>query len=126
MLKTQEQFNRKLNIAKFRVKIKSLAAEAKIIKNESHKNRQNILKSQYKDIYWLNSVPDHLRTHNIHVVRREQRHTLLAYAFYRGIPYRSIDGKFHYGPSVEKISRILKSLTGKSDRNEIFKWYIKD
>lgn len=89
-----------VNCAKFRVKIKSLAEEARIIRCETKR---------------LRGVPgaDTLRNHNVLVVRDEQRHTLLAYALLRGRPYRSVEPVSHKEVNPTKIHRILRSLAGR-------------
>lgn len=82
-----------------RVKLKSLAEEARIIKHEERKA------NKYKDYDLQNSLSVHRKA----VVRREARATLLAYQYLRGIPY-SVCEKPNpdkpnppYWPSVESM-----------------------
>lgn len=84
------------SISKFKVKIKSLAEEAKIIRIEEKKNSG-----------W---VTGGLRQHRIGIVRYEQRHTILAYCLMRGIPYKSVENNCKTPPDVRKIYRINSSL----------------
>lgn len=87
-------------ISKFKVKIKSLSVESLIIKKEEKKAKYLSTKTC-------------LYRHRIDIVRREQRYTLLAYAYFRGKTYQSIE-KTKNKPSIKTINRILKSLTGNS------------
>ena len=57
-----------------KVKVKNLAAEAVIIRKEEAKRHG-------KDNSYERAA---LRNHRVQVVRKEQRHTLLAYGFLRG------------------------------------------
>ncbi len=60
-----------------RVKIKSLAAEAGIIRHEER------IANKRRDFDLQNSLSEHRKR----VVRREARSTLLAYQYLRGVPY---------------------------------------
>ena len=53
--------------------------------------------------------------------RFEARHTLLAYAFLRGIPYRSVERKVLEKPSYYKIAGILEA-----DPQEVLSWLSKE
>lgn len=68
--------------AKFRVKIKSLAEESRIIRLEEKRAKAR------KDRTTIDSLYEH-RTVN---VRWAARSTLLAYAYLRGVPYRKLEG----------------------------------
>lgn len=76
-----------------KVKIKSLADEAKIIRLEETRNKRHALE---------------LREHRIGIVRSEQRHTLIAYAFIRGRSYKSVEPKSFNSPSLDKIWTMVK------------------
>jgi len=77
-----------------RIKIKYLAEEARIIRKEEVKTKSSLVR--------LN-----LRLHRLDIVRYEQRHSLLAYAFIRGIPYKKIENKSYEPPRISKILKIL-------------------
>lgn len=64
-----------------RVKLKSLAAEAKIIRVEEQRA------NKYKDY----ATQNELNRHRVDVVRHHSRHTLLAYQFLRGVPYAAVE-----------------------------------
>lgn len=89
----------KLVRAKFRVKIKSLAEEARIIRHEERR-----MKGQNNDGY-----RGELRYHRISVVRDEQRATLLAYALLRGVPYSALEAKAR-PVDTKAVMRIAQSL----------------
>lgn len=75
-----------------KVKLKSLAAEAKIIQFEERRNPD-----------WKIGLADHRRT----VVRGEARHTLLAYSFLRGVPYKAVESKCHTKPDWNKVQKMV-------------------
>jgi hypothetical protein len=78
-----------------RVKVKSLAAEAKIIRKEEKR-----VKSQ--------SIRESLYRHRIDVVRYEARHTNIAYGFLRGRTYAEIENKPRTAPNWDKIRRMIE------------------
>ena len=78
-----------------KVKIKSLADEAKIIRTEEKKTDD-------PEKYWG------LILHRTGTVRREARHTLLAYGFLRGKKYHQIENKCDYPPSWEKVEKMVQ------------------
>jgi hypothetical protein len=92
----------KLARAKFRVKIRSLTEEARIIRQEE---RRCIGQERASD----RGV---LRGHRVGIVREEQRATLLAYAFVRGVPYRAVEwtAKPLDEAVIGRIMRIINSL----------------
>lgn len=76
-----------------KVKIKSLAAEAKIIRQEEKKNKDMRL-----------GLAHHRKT----VVRDEARHTLLAYAFIRGRAYTTVEHQDSKTPNWESVEKMIK------------------
>lgn len=81
----------RIELGKLKIKIKSLAEEAKIIRFE-------------EKFYPGNSFfRESLKQHRVYIVREEARHALLAYAFMRQIPYKKIEEKCHQKPLVRKI-----------------------
>lgn len=75
-----------------KVKIKSLGEEALIIKKEERKSKH---------------LRARLREHRIDIVRYETRHSLLAYGFLRGTPYKQIESKCDQKPDTEKVWRMI-------------------
>lgn len=81
-----------------KVKLKSLAAEAKIIRAEEKKAKK------YKDQELLSG----LELHRKDVVRSAARHTLLAYAFIRGVPYKKVESKCEKAPDLKRIMSMIQ------------------
>lgn len=78
-----------------KIKIKSLAAESKIIRKETRRAK-------------LPSIKQGLYCHRVGVVRYEARHTHLAYGFLRGKEYREIEKKAHTVPNWDKVRRMVE------------------
>lgn len=81
--------------AYLKVKIKSLAAEAKIIKQETKRARSV-------------SIKNGLYRHRIDVVRVEARHTQLAYGFLRGRAYHQIEKNACQIPNWAKVRKMVE------------------
>ena len=75
-----------------KVKVKSLAAEARIIRTEERRNK-----------YFRSGLAEHRRT----VVRREARHTLLAYGFLRGRKYQQIENNAQNPPDWARVKKMV-------------------
>ena len=104
-----------------RVRIKELAQEARFIRLEESriKNNQKVAPWEYvyEDEKWFYKAPDKgsldywkLRTHRIESVRQAARAAQLAYAFLRGIPYRMVEQKRKEEKEWVFSTRILKEL----------------
>ncbi len=76
-----------------KVKLKSLAAEAKIIR--AMEGRHPAWRAE-------------LRSHRIFPVRREARHTLLAYGFLRGRTLHAIEAKSDHPPDWKAVAAMVK------------------
>lgn len=78
-----------------KVKILSLAAEAKIIRKQEQKARK----------HGNRSLRVGLADHRRGIVRHEARHAQLAYGFLRGTPYKQMEAKCHpgCGPDFKKV-----------------------
>ena len=86
---------RKLTINTLRVNIKSLAAEAKIIKQEIKKTPDQTIK---------NSLSCHRKTN----LREEARVAHLSLACIRGVPYEVVESKAKTKPNFYKISKKIE------------------
>ena len=82
-----------------KVKILSLAAEAKIIR------KQEQIARHHRDRTRRIGLAGHRRG----IVRREARHALLAYAFLRGTPYKTVEAKCHDNDKPD-FKKVLASL----------------
>lgn len=77
-----------------RVKLKSLAAEAQIIRREESRTD--------------GPMRLELRAHRRGIVRSEARHTHLAYGFIRGLLLEQIEAKSHTAPDWERVRKMIK------------------
>lgn len=102
--------------AYLKVKIKSLAEEARIIRKETKRAR-------------LSSIKNGLYRHRIDVVRYEARHTHLAYGFLRGRSYEQMEQKAHVAPDWKKVRKMVEKygshLEGWDYNNESYSDYEK-
>lgn len=83
-----------------KVKILSLAAEAKIIRKQEQKARA----------HGNRSLRIGLADHRRGIVRHEARHAQLAYGFLRGMPYKKMEAKCHGGcePDFGKVKASIE------------------
>lgn len=92
-----------------KVKIKSLAEEARIIRKEERKLKGQISRtsSEYpEDIKEKRDQVINLVHHRKGVVGHEARHTHLAYAIFRGTPYHKLELKCREKPIFRKIKEM--------------------
>lgn len=98
-----------------KIKIKSLAAEAKIIKLEEQKWKPIRLKKVHENdnepnephpFFWS------LRHHRLYEVRTECRAALLAYGYLRGRTYKQIENKSHDGspPNMARVAELVRKF----------------
>ena len=89
-----------------KIKIMSLAAEARIIRREART--------------WPGQSPQRvgLHEHRVNVVRRECRAASLAYAFLRGRAYRSLEARCHEAPDWYKVQKFAERY-GEGDKRVI-------
>ena len=87
-----------------KVKILSLAAEAKIIRKQEGKARA------HGNSYLRVGLAEHRRG----IVRHEARHAQLAYGFLRGMPYKKMEAKCHPGcePDFGKVKSSIERYIG--------------
>ncbi len=76
-----------------KVKVKSLAAEARIIRTEERRNK-----------YFRSGLAEHRKT----VVRSAARHALLAYGFLRGRKYEEIERTAQTPPNWDRVKKMVK------------------
>jgi len=89
-----------------RIKIKSLAAEAKIIRQEAKKTSGM---SKWR-----------LNEHRTEVVRQYARLNLLAYGLLNGVPYEIMEKKCNETPDFLKVIKIAKNFGGTEEK--IVEW----
>ena len=115
-----------------KVKVKSLAAEARIIRHATDKAKRRVrwLKEHGDAAEHLEAeeVRDTLIMHRCVEVRSEARHSLLAYGFLRGTLYQAMERKCHEGPSWERVARLVGSFGGRGAKtrfdNELKAWSV--
>lgn len=83
-----------------KMKIMSLAAEARIIRAEEKK-----WPGEHTARYGLHE-------HRIHDVRPEARHALLAYGFLRGRSYRQLEAAAARPPDWERVGQLVEKFGG--------------
>lgn len=86
----------KTHVKMLKVKIKSLAAEARIIRLEERRAGRD------------NALREALHRHRIDVVRAEQRLSLLAYAFLRGRRLAAVEPKSAAPPDWVRVAKLVE------------------
>lgn len=96
-----------------RVKIKSLASEARIIRQEE---------LQFPKGQRDNATYHGLHAHRTGIVRDEARASLLAYGYLRGMPYLRMEAKCYLEPDWAKVLKIASRFSTVDP--DVFKlWY---
>jgi hypothetical protein len=85
-----------------KVKIKSLAAEATIIRKEEAKAKRLKHKSERHERAFFG-----LKSHRRNEVRDEARHSLLAYGFLRGRRYSQIENQGNSSPDWKRVRQLI-------------------
>ena len=83
-----------MSVRFLKIKLKALAAEAKIIRLEEARSHDDLR--------------DKLHSHRVFAVRPEARATQLAYGFLRGRSYSQIEGRALTLPNFGKIQSMVK------------------
>jgi hypothetical protein len=79
-----------------KVKIKSLASESKHIRKEEQQRKGT------------DPLRRELHDHRVQIVRREARHTLLAYGYLRGMEYDRLEHTRRTEPDWEAVERMVR------------------
>ncbi len=88
----------KTRVKMLKVKIKSLAEEARIIRQEERRSKPG---SQQQC---------ELHEHRVKDVRSEQRHSMLAYAFIRRVPLAKVEPKSETPPDWKRVSKLVEKF----------------
>lgn len=102
-----------MSIIFLKVKFKSLAAEAIIIRREERK-----LYDRRPRSLW-----DRLNFHRRYDVRREARAAALAYGFLRGRAYHSIEGKTYCAPDKARVVALVKKYGPSGAHTQVEAWF---
>jgi len=97
-----------MSIRFLKVKVKSLAVEAAIIRLEETRSRGELRSS--------------LRFHRQHDVRREQRCAQLAYGYLRGVDRARIEPGAKTDPDWERVKALVKKFGGRDALLEFPAW----
>ena len=110
-----------------KIKLKSLAEEARIIRHEERKLRCK--PSPHYDCTENQSVRNELRNHRLRVVRPEARATHIAYGFLRGRSYRQLERlpkdrkpSFLEGPKWDRVEAMVKKYGKLGDIAKLKEW----
>ncbi len=82
-----------MSVVFLKVKVKSLAAEVRIIRREERRNPE---------------LRGDLARHRRDVVRKEARHSLLAYGYLRGRKLSAMEPKAHTEPNWSEVERMIR------------------
>lgn len=80
-----------------KIKLKSLAEEARIIRKEEKRH--------------IGTMRESLYLHRIHRVRTAARNTLLAYSYIRGRSYHQVERIAHTAPNWKEVERMVKQYS---------------
>lgn len=97
-----------MSIKFLKVKVKSLAAEAAIIRLEESRAR--------------GALRDSLRAHRQKDVRVEQRASQLAYGYLRAVPRVAIEPGAKSEPDWERMQRMVVKFGGSADAAALERW----
>lgn len=93
-----------------RIKVTSLAAEAKLIRKDENfylaKARRRAASMEAKER--AREIFVNLRQHRIYGVRREARVSCLAYGYLRGRAYKQLEAKCYEQPDWAKVADIVR------------------
>jgi hypothetical protein len=89
-----------------KIKIKSLAAEAVIIKREEQ--RWKAAPFTVDNTKLTHPLYFSLRHHRLFEVRNECRSAIIAYGYLRGLAYKQIEAKCHESPNWERIAELIR------------------
>ena len=107
-----------------KIKLKSLACEARIIRREEARLRDRCMKEQAPNPRPFTFARGEMEAHRRYVVGKEARHTLLAYSFIRGRAFHEVEQKSKTPPDWEKVWRMVDRYGGQGVRPEyLSKWY---
>jgi hypothetical protein len=109
-----------------RVKIKSLAAEATIIRHEEVKAKAHRVPLETngvgKEVWETNPLFFGLRAHRVGTVRNEARTSLIAYAFLRQRNYKAMETIVHVMPDWAGVHRNILRFGGGVTMEDLMAW----
>lgn len=115
----------KHKFTEMKVKLKSLAAEASIIRLEEKKALTQASwyrKCQSSETNHASQKFNILRNHRVGLVRQVTRHNHLAYGLLKGIHYSNIESKCNIPPNLKDIARHAKKFAERGSETMIKCW----
>lgn len=104
-----------------RVKIKSLAEESRIIRNEVERVARRVRHARADDeAEGLQLLRESLTLHRTGTVRSAARHALLAYAILRDRPYSTLESRCHVPPRLNTVAKEAQRFG--ATHEEIMTW----
>lgn len=103
-----------IELVKLKIKIKTLAEEARIIRKEE----KRIKDGKEENKYHIND----LHLHRVGVVRRCARETHLAYAYLRGFSYSDIEKSAKRKPNWDAVAKMVAKYGTIEQNKEFQKW----
>lgn len=100
-----------------KVKLKSLAEEARIIRKEENKAKKEARRVGDVRVNW-SMLREELHNHRVVIVREAARHTHLAYGFLRGRAYQQMEAKCKTPPLWDSIKKMVLKYGGDGDAFE--------
>jgi len=100
----------RLNQLKLKIKIKSLAEEARIIR--FHENKLVTPDPAYSNVHpvEIDSARGYLRDHRVRVVRKESRSANIAYGYLRGKAYKQLESSCKEEPDIARVVTIINTF----------------
>jgi hypothetical protein len=107
-----------------KIKILSLAAEARIIREQEQRlcRIARRLRLKQKPTTNIELAHDSIRDHRKFDIRNEQRATLIAYGFLRGRDYKAIEIKADTSPDWERAKALALKYGGQPAKSQIDGW----
>ena len=120
-----------INTLKLKIKLKSLAAEAKIIRFHERKIKPYIKEGDNnikpEDVI---ARADYergvLRGHRIYLVRKEARDSHIAYGYLRNKAYKQIENSTDNPPNIKNITKIINKFQGYWGNKEVLESTVKE
>lgn len=110
-----------------KIKLKTLADEAKHIRKEEQKALKSArwLRSKQEDYHGMHELWYSLRRHRTWDVRRAARVNGLAYGYLRGREYKEMESRARQEPNWKDIKRLIDRFGGEQEGRPFEKWKAK-
>ena len=106
-----------------KIKLKSLACEARIIRREEAQLKGQCIKEQVEVVRPFTFTRGEMEAHRRYVVGKEARHTLLAYSFIRGRAYQDVEQKAKTPPDWKKVRQMVERYGSFTQAGGLDAWH---